>query len=401
MKSVKPRSLMVTIKGTHLIKGIIAFVCFLMLIFSISGVLTTLNPEYRPSSSSVKSATTNITGDMLYHLMGQENHYFLQGLPDSSQAPVLTQYLFKLSTNINLDVPRSLLGRELPAYSLFDTEISVAGEGTNYTNMPIESAPPLEILQAEKEAALQNTDEIEGNGDGGPTKTPSNTTGDRDVVYVYFSHNRESFLPYLQGVTNPNHAYHSQVNVTNIGDKLKEELEKVGIGTVVDKTDIEAKLQEKGLSFARSYQESRTVVEAAVTQNRDLNYLIDIHRDSRRKKDTTIEINGKTYAKLAFVIGGEHAKYEKNLAFANELQKRFDSSYKGLSRGVFTKKGSGTNGKFNQDLSEKAILVEFGGVDNTFEELYNSAEILAEVISDYYWQAERVDQAEEQPANES
>ena len=138
-----------------------------------------------------------------------------------------------------------------------------------------------------------------------------------------------------------------------------------------------------------------------MTQNRDLNYLIDIHRDSRRKKDTTIEINGKTYAKLAFVIGGEHANYEKNLAFANELQKRFDSSYKGLSRGVFTKKGSGTNGKFNQDLSEKAILVEFGGVDNTFEELYNSAEILAEVISDYYWQAERVDQTEEQPANES
>lgn len=401
MKSVKPRSLMVTIKGTHLIKGIIAFVCFLMLIFSISGVLTTLNPEYRPSSSSVKSATTNITGDMLYHLIGQENHYFLQGLPDSSQAPVLTQYLFKLSTNINLDDPRSLLGRELPAYSLFDTEISVAGEGTNYTNMPIESAPPLEILQAEKEAALQNTDEIEGNGDGGTQNPPPNTTGDRDVVYVYFSHNRESFLPYLQGVTNPNHAYHSQVNVTNIGDKLKEELEKVGIGTVVDKTDIEAKLKEKGLSFARSYQESRTVVEAAVTQNRDLNYLIDIHRDSRRKKDTTIEINGKTYAKLAFVIGGEHANYEKNLAFANELQKRFDSSYKGLSRGVFTKKGSGTNGKFNQDLSEKAILVEFGGVDNTFEELYNSAEILAEVISDYYWQAERVDQAEEQPANES
>ena len=217
---------MVTIKGTHLIKGIIAFVCFFMLIFSISGVLTTLNPEYRPSSSSVKSATTNITGDMLYHLIGQENHYFLQGLPDSSQAPVLTQYLFKLSTNINLDDPRSLLGRELPAYSLFDTEIAVAGEGTNYTNMPMESAPPLEILQAEKEAALQNTDEIEGNGDGDEPKTPSNTTGDRDVVYVYFSHNRESFLPYLQGVTNPNHAYHSQVNVTNIGDKLKEELEK-------------------------------------------------------------------------------------------------------------------------------------------------------------------------------
>ena len=218
---------------------------------------------------------------------------------------------------------------------------------------------------------------------------------------MYFSHNRESFLPYLKGVTNPDHAYHSQVNVTNIGDKLKEELEGRGIGTVVDKTDIEARLKEKGLTFSKSYQESRTVVEAAVTQNRDLTYLIDIHRDSRRKKDTLIEMNGKSYAKLAFVIGGEHANYEKNLGLANELQSRLDESYKGLSRGVFTKKGAGTNGKFNQDLSNNAILVEFGGVDNTFEELYNSAEVLAEVISEYYWQAERVDQPAENPANES
>lgn len=401
MKSVKSHQLMVTIKGTHLVKGLIIFVCSLILIFSISGVLTTLDPKYRPASDSVKTATTNITGDMLYHLVGLENHYFLGGLPESTPEPALTQYLFKLSTNINLDDPRSLLGRELPAFSIFDTEITVAGEGTDYTNMPIESAPPLEILQAEKEAALQNTDDIQGNGEGNGAEAPPNTTGDKDVVYVYFSHNRESFLPYLKGVTNPNHAYHSQVNVTNIGDKFKEKLEERGIGTVVDKTDIEARLREKGLTFARSYQESRTVVEAAVAQNRDLSYLIDIHRDSRRKKDTTIEMNGKSYAKLAFVIGGEHANYEKNLALANELQRRLDESYKGLSRGVFTKKGKGTNGKFNQDLSENAILVEFGGVDNTFEELYNSAEVLADVFSAYYWQAERVNQPSQSPANES
>ena len=65
MKPVKSNQLMVTIKGTHLLKGIIAFVCFLILIFSISGVLTTLDLKYRPASDSVKSAATNITGDML------------------------------------------------------------------------------------------------------------------------------------------------------------------------------------------------------------------------------------------------------------------------------------------------------------------------------------------------
>ncbi len=203
MKSVKTDRVMISVKGTSLVTAGVGFVFFLLLVFSISGLLTTLKPEYRPSSSSVHSAATNITGDMLYYLIGWENHSFLQGLPESAPTPELTQYLFKLSTNVNLDDPRSLLGRELPAFSIFDTEILVAGEGTNYTNMPIESAPPLEILQAEKEAALQNIDGLDGQSGNDSTEVPPSTTGDRKVVYVYFTHNRESFLPYLKGVTDP------------------------------------------------------------------------------------------------------------------------------------------------------------------------------------------------------
>jgi stage II sporulation protein P len=216
------------------------------------------------------------------------------------------------------------------------------------------------------------------------------TTGDKKAVYVYFSHNRESFLPYLKGVNDPNAASHSQINVTKIGDKLKEELESRGIGTTVDKTDIQGSLNKKGWSYAQSYEASREVVQTAASTDRELTYFIDIHRDSRRKEDTTKEINGKAYAKLAFVIGAEHQNYEKNLKFANELHKRLDEKYKGLSRGIIQLQGERTNGKFNQDLSENAILIEFGGVDNTFEELDRSAEALAEIFSEYYWQAEEV-----------
>lgn len=401
MKSQKFDRMIIAVKGTSILKAGIGFILFLLLIFSISGLLTSLNPQYRPASNSVNSAASNITGDMLYHLMGWESHYFLAGLPEESLSPKVSAYLFKLTTNINLDDPRSLLGRELPAFSLFDTEILVAGEGTNYTNMPIESAPPMEILQAEQEAALQNLEGLESGSGSGSSETPPNTTGDRKVVYVYFTHNRESFLPYLEGVTNPDLAFHSQLNVTRIGDKLKEELEKRGIGTVVDKTDVQANLLKKGWSYVQSYQESRAVVEAAITGNRDLTYLIDIHRDSRRKQDTTKVINGKSYAKLAFIVGGEHANYEKNLAFANQLHDLLQKKYNGLSRGTFTKAGAGTNGKFNQDLSEHAILVEFGGVDNTFEELNRSAEALADVISEFYWQAEKVNQPVPEPGQES
>ncbi len=401
MKSFKSDRVMVAVKGTSIIKAVIGFILFLLLIFSVSGLLTSLNPQYRPASNSVNSAASNITGDMLYHLMGWENHYFLQALPKEAASPKLSAYFFTLTTNINLDDPRSLLGRELPAFSLFDTEILVAGEGTNYTNMPIESAPPMEILQAEQEAALQNMEGLDSPPDNGSLEAPPNTTGERKVVYVYFTHNRESFLPYLEGVTNPDLAFHSQLNVTRIGDQLKEELEKRGLGTVVDKTDVQANLLKKGWSYVQSYQESRAVVEAAVSGNRDLTYLIDVHRDSRRKQHTSIVINGESYAKLAFVVGGEHANYEKNLTFANQLHDLLEQKYNGISRGTFTKAGAGTNGKFNQDLSETAILVEFGGVDNTFEELNRSAAALADAISEYYWQAEKVNQPVTEPGQES
>ncbi len=359
--------------------------------------MTTLRPELRISSDSVNQAATNLNGQLLFSLMGWENHQFLQALPEEYEAPRLTHVMFKLTTNINLDDPRSLLGRELPGFSLFDGKILVAGEGTNYTNMPMESAPPLEVLKAEQEAALQNTENLPGASQGEPAAPPL-STGDRKAVYIYFTHTRESYLPYLKGVTDPNQAYHSQVNVTRIGDHLKSSLEKRGIGTTVDKTDVMANLNKKGLGFGRAYQEARPVVEAAMAGDRNLQYFIDIHRDGYRKDKTTIQINGQSYAKVAFVIGGENANYEKNLALARELHNLLDKKYgKGLSRGVIEKKGASTNGKFNQDLSGNALLIEFGGVDNTFEELNRSADALADVFSEFYWQAEKVNGADQQP----
>jgi stage II sporulation protein P len=395
MRNGKPAGIMVSVQGTSIGKLFIISMLFLFLVFSISGLLTSLKPQYRLSSTSVHDAANNITGDLLFKVLGAENHYFLSALPKESERPKLTNLLFKLSTNINLDDPRSLLGRELPGFTVFDSKIIVADKGVNYTNMPVESAPPLEVMKAEREATLQNLDDVQPNTEKPVPSSPA-STGNRKVVYVYFSHNRESYLPYLKGETDPNRAYHSKVNVTNIGDRLKAALEANGIGTEVNKTDVMGNLNKKGLGFGQAYQESRPVVQTAMTQNRDLQYFIDIHRDSKRKKDTTGTINGKSYAKLAFVIGAEHSNYEKNLQLASELHEKLNKKYPGISRAVIKKEGKDTNGKFNQDLSGKAILIEFGGVDNTFEELYRSAEALADIFSDYYWQAEKVDKSIEQ-----
>lgn len=392
MKNSRASGTFITVQGTSIIKLFIFSLLFMFIVFSVSGLLTSIKPEYRLASASVNEAAHNVNGELLYQLMGWENHYFLKSEKDLTSGPKLANLVFKLSSNINLNDPRSLLGRELPGFYQFDGKIIVAGEGTNYTNMPMESAPPIEIMKQEREASLQNLESLDQPKDEGtnPPPSPSQTTGGRKVIYLYFTHNRESYLPYLKGVTNPNLAYHSQINVTRIGDKLKESLESRGIGTEVNKTDVMGNLVKKGLKMPSAYQESRPVVASAMASNRDLHYFIDIHRDSRRRDDTTVTINGKSYAKLSFIIGGKNPNYEKNEKLATDLHNLLQKKYKGLSWGVIEKKGAGENGKYNQDLNGSTILIEFGGVDNTFDELNRSADALADVFSEYYWQAEKV-----------
>ncbi len=399
MKHAKTSGTFLIVQGTSLLKIFAALSLFILMIFSISGLLTSLKPQYRLMSSSVNQAATNVNGELLYQLMGWENHHFLKVNNNLAATPKLTNLVFKLSSNINLNDPRSLLGRELPGFYQFDGKIVVAGEGTNYTNMPIESSPPIEIMKAEREASLQNLEGLDQPSNENSPPSPGQTTGDRKVVYVYFTHNRESYLPYLKGVTNPNLAYHSQINVTKIGDQLKTSLEDRGIGTFVEKTDVQANLNKKGLSYTKSYQESGLVVQEAMASNRDLHYLIDIHRDSQRRAQTTADISGKSYARLDFVIGGKNPNYEKNAQLATELHNLLEKKYKGLSRGVVVKQASSGNAVYNQNLSDKAILIEFGGVDNTFEELNRSADALADVFSEYYWQAEKVNQDNQQPTD--
>ncbi|WP_409270722.1 stage II sporulation protein P [Neobacillus sp. SCS-31] len=380
------------LSGTGLAKGVALLAIFLLSSFTASGLLASINTGNTQTSLGLGHSPGRINTELLYQFAGWENHYFASR-DGKGASPKLANLFLSVSANIKLDDPRSLLGRELPGLYLFDSRIAVAGEGTNYTNMPIESAPPIEIMRAEREASLQNLSDIPltGKNDRPP---PARW---KEGVFIYFSHNRESYLPYLKGEKDPNRAYHSKINVTQIGNVLKKSLEARGIGTTVDKTDISKNLLTKKLGYEKSYSEARNVVKEAMATNKEITYYIDIHRDSQRKKDTTKMINGAAYAKLAFIIGGDNPNYKKNLQVAKDLHVLLEKNYKGLSTGVWVKAGKGTNGKYNQDLSGNAILIEFGGVDNTFEELNRSAEAFADVFADYFWQAESVGKPLEQP----
>src|SRR5699024_1179041 len=159
-------------------------------------------------------------------------------------------------------------------------------------------------------------------------------------------------------------------------------LEVNGIGAIVDETDIMDVLNEKDWEYGQCYEASRQGVEEAFSTNEHLNFVFDIHRDGMSRQHTTMEREGEAYATVMVVVGEDDDTYENNLALATQLNDLIEEPYPGLSRGVITKGGSGNNGIYNQDVSENALTIEIGGVGNDMEELYRSADILAEIFSE-------------------
>ncbi|MCM3389308.1 stage II sporulation protein P [Lysinibacillus fusiformis] len=252
-----------------------------------------------------------------------------------------------------------------------------------------EFQPSMDNLFKERELINKNIGALFENMKSPKEISSLHSTFGKEVIYIYHSHSRESFLPFLKDAVKPQEAYHSSANVTLVGKMLARLLERRGIGTRVDSTDIAQVLTSKDLNYGRSYNVSGELARTALSENRELEYFIDVHRDSLRKDATTIEINGLNFANLLFVVGTGHKDFEKNLTFAEGLQTILDKQYPGLSKGIIQKSKHQGNGIYNQDISPHSIIVEIGGVDNTIKELHRTTEIVAEVLSEYYWHGER------------
>jgi stage II sporulation protein P len=368
----------------HIYKKSGLYLLCVLILFVFIGMLTSVSPAYRFSSHAITEWTSEIDSSTFLYLMGMENRAFRQAYPSDKELPKLSSAIFHLTTSIRPNDPRSLLGNELPGFSAFDTKIIVAGEGTDYTTLPVESAPPPKDIVSEDDDS-PDSDQQTGKGDKRDKADKDNrdkqdkaSTGDRDVVFIYNTHNTESFLP------NSGSDYDAKINITKVSDRLASDLEAEGIGTRVAHEDMQ------------TYEASRCVVKEAFANNKEIQYLFDIHRDSLPRDKTTKKIDGKAYAKVIFVVGAENAEFEKNLALATEMHELIEKKYPGLSRGVITKKGPGNNGVYNQDLSKNALLIEFGGVDNNFDELFRTADALAGIFSDFYWDAEKVNAKKEE-----
>lgn len=205
---------------------------------------------------------------------------------------------------------------------------------------------------------------------------PNEVIIDEPIIYIYNSHQLEN---YSSNNFNP---YNITPNVMMSSYILQEYLNKNGLPTIVEETDLTAVLKEYGYLYYQSYIVSREYMLKAKEEYDSIDYFIDVHRDSVSANVTRLTVDEKSYAKVLFVVGLEHDNYEENLELATRLSNEINKALPGLSRGVYKKEGPGVDGIYNQDVSANVILLETGGVDNTIEEVNNTLEIVASVISD-------------------
>ena len=367
-------------------KKIIILLCsYAFVILVAASLVTTM--LHTMKSYYVNQWFGKISSQGFMQMMEMENRYFSSEYVQKKKQEPAGALLFSLMTDIRLQDIRTFIGKEIPGMANYYSDILVAGEGTDYTNIPNESSIPIEEITKDREVNKEKIQEAEKNN---PVQKKENSIKGKSGVFIYHTHSWESFLSLLPEAKNPDEASSPDVNVSLLGDRLKQQLEGLGIPALHDKTNMGDLLAQKKMKWYQAYKASHGYVKEALAQNKEIAFPIDIHRDDQRKNVTTKVINGKSYARLYFIIGMENEGREENMKIAGAINSYLDKHYYGLSRGIFKKDKNKGDGTYNQDLSSNALLLEVGGVDNTLEELYNSIDVLAEAFSKYYWDMEKV-----------
>ncbi|NLI92430.1 MAG: stage II sporulation protein P [Peptococcaceae bacterium] len=202
---------------------------------------------------------------------------------------------------------------------------------------------------------------------------PAPVTSEHDVlVGVYHTHNAESYAG-DGGKDRVNGGENG--NVVELGKLLVDVMNKNGIpayhsATVNDKIYINA--------YDYSYQTAKKILQEHPT----IRLLLDVHRDGLPTQvgKSSVTINNKETAKVMIVIGQKNPNWEKNNQIANKILAIGEEKYPGL---FFPKIRYASEARYNQHLTNGALLFEIGSQLNTPEEAKAAVEPLVQVLKAY------------------
>ncbi|MEW6661292.1 MAG: stage II sporulation protein P [Bacillota bacterium] len=270
----------------------------------------------------------------------------------------LLQSTVKTLAQVDVFDPRSFLASQLAVLDVVPVAAApvvaryVEDEGAEAQSGQLVELPP------EEEAAQPEP----------PPVVPSGSA----LVAIYNTHNAETYVPTdgkekLEGKNG---------GVVKVAETLADVLSgKYGI-----KTARSEKIHDYP-NWAKSYTNSEQTIKELISANPGIQVVLDIHRDAGLKQKESVVINGKETARVLLIVGSDkrldHPAWRQNLKFAQRLAAKVEALYPGLSKGVRIQ-----DGRYNQHLHQRAVLLEIGSTRNSLEEAKRAAELVAHVVAE-------------------
>lgn len=184
------------------------------------------------------------------------------------------------------------------------------------------------------------------------------------TVYIYNTHQGEG--------------YEGGQTVMDAAAILGNELEARGIHVVLENADFNSYLKNRGLNYNQSYQASYNYLNDALVNYGGFDLIIDLHRDAIPREASYLKVGDKQYAKMMMVIGGLSDHAEVIQKESTTLSDIIDAKVHGIMRTPMVREAY-----YNQQVSERMMLIECGGDVNPFEEVRGSMSVLADGIYEY------------------
>ncbi len=263
------------------------------------------------------------------------------------------------------EIPEKYKGRVL-SEDMSDSEgdIAIAFDNfrlRNYT--PIPTVEIKEILERPTALRLEDTTEPQ--------------------VLIYHTHATESYCPYDDGYYDTRYNWRSTDNNNNmvaVGAVMAQALRENGISVIQDTRQHDYPSYDG--SYANSYRSIKDNLEAYPT----IKVVLDIHRDAIERESglivkPVIEFEGERYAQLMLVSNcddgsGLLPNWKENLRFAAAFSRELEQAVPNITRPILF-----SYRKYNQQLSNGALLLEFGTHANTMEEAQRTARVAGQALA--------------------
>lgn len=198
-------------------------------------------------------------------------------------------------------------------------------------------------------------------------------------ILIYHTHPHELFINTKEGDRSR--------GIVGVGERLKVLLEECGYQVIHIENIFEG--IEGTWKFTDSYTVAEKEVKKILEKHPSIQVVIDLHRDGTEGTERIVtEVDGKKMAKLMFFNGisysntsGEithlpNPNLETNLAMSLRLKLLADQYYPDFTKKIFLK-----NYRFNMHLVPKYMLIECGDNNNTYEDVENAMEPLAQLLN--------------------